>query len=101
MEVPLAYTDSQLSDFKAEFARRELVQYVVGALGLAAVVALFVVSHRTPSLIGDVDVRHATVAVLGTAYGLTYWNWRCPACRTYLGRRVRMKHCPNCGVALR
>lgn len=28
-------------------------------------------------------------------------NWRCPKCKTYLGRKTDPKYCSNCGVELR
>jgi len=29
------------------------------------------------------------------------WNWRCPACRAYLGKTTDARHCRRCGVLLR
>jgi hypothetical protein len=34
------------------------------------------------------------------AVGFSLWNWRCPACRGYLGRTFNPKFCQKCGVQL-
>ena len=31
---------------------------------------------------------------------VSFWNWRCPACRSYLGKTTDARHCRRCGVEL-
>ena len=39
------------------------------------------------------------LTVFGTVFSLR--NWRCPACRRYLGGSFDPEHCHRCGVRLR
>jgi hypothetical protein len=53
-----------------------------------------------------VDLNLATTKiafflVVAACVGFSWWNWRCPACKGYLGRGIEPRHCRNCGVELR
>ena len=44
-----------------------------------------------------------SVVCFGLVIGLTTFslvNWRCPACKSYLGKSVDAQHCRRCGVQL-
>jgi hypothetical protein len=41
------------------------------------------------------------VAALAAILIFTLQNWRCPACRKYLGKGAFPRFCPRCGVALK
>ena len=47
------------------------------------------------------DPQIARAILLIGAIGLTYLNWRCPACDAFLGRKSYPRHCHDCGVSLR
>ena len=40
-----------------------------------------------------------TVMLIGI-FAFSLWNWRCPSCRSYLGRNMYPKYCPICKVQL-
>jgi len=40
------------------------------------------------------------IVVVGTIV-FSFVNWRCPACRSYLGRRINPRFCGACGAQLR
>jgi hypothetical protein len=40
-------------------------------------------------------------AVFLGVLAFSLYNWRCPACRRYLGRTLNPKYCSRCGVQLR
>jgi rubrerythrin len=42
-----------------------------------------------------------TAGLLLAAAGFYWLNWRCPACKKYLGKELNPSHCPNCRVELR
>jgi hypothetical protein len=42
----------------------------------------------------------ALVAVGVAMTSFSLWNWRCPACRSYLGKTRDARHCRRCGVEL-
>ena len=42
------------------------------------------------------------IVVLGVlAASFSLYNWRCPACKRFLGRTLHPRFCPRCGVQLR
>ncbi len=50
-----------------------------------------------------IDPTYLGMGLVGVvvALGFSFWNWRCPACNTYLGRRFfNVRHCFSCGAQL-
>jgi hypothetical protein len=41
------------------------------------------------------------VFVIGALWVFTLLNWRCPACKTYLGHTLNPVFCSSCGARLR
>ena len=100
----MQYTEQQLSEFKAEFARRRKRQ-LLGSLPVVAAMLIFAVASQnaraplfglSPALAGGI----AFAVVLGTLV-FSLWNWRCPACNRYLGKGISPSFCSKCGVPLR
>src|SRR5690242_13062672 len=86
-----------------EFARRQRRQYLV-SLPTFCLFLLFIVFNDPKRLAAmglpsnaAVVVLLGVIAVLGV---FTFWNWRCPACNRYLGKKARPKLCRRCGVRL-
>jgi hypothetical protein len=86
-------------EIKEEFAKRRRRRWI----------ALFLVVLLWSFLILMVNVRKqvepesAMPIFLGSALALVafvLWDWRCPACRRFLGRIRNPNFCPRCGVAL-
>ena len=96
MTSPAAVGDD--GGIKAEFERRRRRQSVLALASVAclALMVLLLASGRagTPWFAG------AAVAVATLALA-AFFNWRCPACRVYLGRKPRYDVCPRCRAALR
>lgn len=40
-------------------------------------------------------------AVILGMIGFSFYNWRCPQCRKYLGRDINPRFCTKCGAQLR
>ena len=41
------------------------------------------------------------LASIGLALVGSFWNWRCPSCKSYFGKQFfRLKFCATCGVPL-
>src|SRR5215831_2293637 len=96
------YSPEQLLAFKAEYAVRRRRHNAV-----ITVFFIFCVIGSIMLLKYGSDPR----VVVGIAIGLiifdTFWNWRCPACRAYLGGAVgylggasSQNFCRNCGIPL-
>jgi hypothetical protein len=99
----LEYTDEQLVSFKQQFAlsRRRQIIMVIPLLGFFIAVGLLT-DRKTGLLLGvpRAVTLPAFFLVLGAAILFSLRNWRCPACKKYLGSG-RHRFCSNCGVALK
>ena len=93
------YTREQLAEFKAEFARRQKRQFAVAAIILLGVVSMILMRGHSPleTPAGLAVFVGAMIAILA----FSFQNWRCPACRKYLGKGGFPRFCPRCGVPLK
>lgn len=99
----MQYLEQQLADFKAEFAKRRKRQLLVSLPVVAAILIFAVASENAkvpffglpPAVVGGI----AFAVVLATL-AFSLWNWRCPACKRYLGKGISPSFCPKCGVPL-
>ena len=97
------FSPEQLLAFKAEYAvrRRRHNFAIIGSFIFCIIGSVMLMKYGS-------DPR----VVIGIALGLisfdTFWNWRCPACRAYLGGggagslggASSLNFCRNCGVPL-
>jgi len=85
----MEYTEEQRARFRSKFRRRRNWQFAAAA---AFVLAVFLKETRLGFLA-------ALLVMLGVLV-FSLYNWRCPACRKYLGRAMNPKVCARCGVVL-
>ena len=102
--ITASRTDEELAavhDAYAKLRRRQF--YATSPLLLFLLLELLMtVGVNVPSFI---DFRNrwtivTLVVVVGGMTGFSLWNWRCPACRSYLGKTSDARHCRRCGVEL-
>ncbi len=101
MEQP----SQQATAIKQEFGTRRNRQILLSI----AIIGSFILGAVALGEKGQAILGAGLSAVLGPvivlfgvfALGLSFWNWRCPACGRYLGRAMNPKFCAKCGVALR
>ena len=87
-------------DVKAEFDKRVLRQLAVSisAVGLAFLPMLM--EGREFAALRETIGPYRLIAIL-LLVGFSFWNWRCPACSAYLGKRsIYPQHCRSCSVEL-
>lgn len=99
----LEYTEEQLASFRQQFetSRKRQIIMVVPLLVFFVMVGLLT-DDKTGRLLGmprSVSLPFFFL-VLGSAILFSLRNWRCPACKHYLGSG-RHRFCSNCGVALK
>jgi hypothetical protein len=58
------------------------------------------VAHTVLGIPDSVGLPVFVVVALGTVV-FSFVNWRCPACRSYLGKRMNPRFCGSCGAQLR
>lgn len=97
------YIEQQLHDLRSEFAKRRRRQ-LLALIPVAAVVAVFFTANEKTgtSPLGPIAVvMPLALAVLVGVVIFSFANWRCPACKKYLGRSLNPRFCSDCGVELR
>jgi len=105
MQQPPQYTQQQLDDFKAEFAKRRRRQIFV-AIPFGALVVVALIARNNGDFLAKLPVSPpvfagAFITIIVAALAFSFINWRCPACNAYLGRSLGPSFCPRCGVELR
>jgi hypothetical protein len=99
------YTEEQKAAFRTEYAARRKKQLFISIpLAVFMIGVLLVLDEKakgpifgvSPSIVVAVL---AAVMVAGVVFSLL--NWRCPACRRYLGKHINPSFCHRCGVPLR
>jgi hypothetical protein len=99
----MQYIEQQITEFKAEFARRRKRQLLVTIPIVACIVLVRVFSREEDALVFGLPasvVIGAAFAVIAAVVAFTLWNWRCPACNKYLGKGMSPSFCSKCGVPL-
>lgn len=97
VEVPA----SELKALREEFGRRWWRQLAIsGQVLLFAFPAMIALDEASPS--GTPTWALVAVVVsLGIGLFGSFWNWRCPSCNSYFGKRfLGIKFCGSCGVPL-
>src|SRR5262245_60652108 len=98
----MEHTQEQLAGFREDYAKRRRRQLVLGAaLAVLALAAVPTSRGGGPEKAPGPEWVVAFVVFAVGALVFSLQNWRCPACRRYLGRTWNPRFCPHCGVALR
>jgi hypothetical protein len=99
----LTYTDSQVCEFQHQFAQRRKRQLFATIPVVGAVLLVIAADRLRTPVLGispSVMAPFAFAVVVGMVV-FTLVNWRCPACNSYLGKRLNPSFCSSCGVQLR
>jgi hypothetical protein len=87
-----------------EFRRRKERQfYAILATIFLMIAAIWKQSHPG-LLLGRLTlstVFWVELVLIGSFVLFSLFNWRCPACRKYLGRDINLSGCRKCGMKLR
>jgi rubrerythrin len=93
------YSQKQKADFEARFRQTKRYQ-VAAAVPVAGAVLLVVGAERYAADLGPMPVMLGAAFLVLVAAGFSWRNWRCPACRTFLGTSLNPSRCPGCGLRL-
>ena len=88
---------------KREFWQRQGRQFLAVAVAMFLVLFLAAVYKRS-DLFGEFSkgtLMAAQLVVIAAFIGFTAFNWRCPACKKYLGPDISRALCRKCGARLR
>ncbi len=95
--------DSNTEQIRREFRQRQSRQLRAIMVAVLIIVLLALVQKRS-DLFGEIPAKMVSglqVVVIGVFIGFTAFNWRCPACKKYLGPDIRRALCNKCGARLR
>jgi hypothetical protein len=88
-----------MQDFQVRRGRQLL------AIGVALFLVLFfAMLHKHPTILGEFSrnaIFEAQAIVIAAFIGYSSLNWRCPACKKFLGNDVNRRVCRKCGRRLR
>ena len=87
---------------KREYRARQTRQIIAMTVALFLVL-LAAVIYRRPDLFGEFNrgsLFAAQAITIATFFGFTSWNWRCPACSSYLSSDIHRSRCKKCGARL-
>ena len=95
--------DRNTEQVRREFRKRQSRQLLAIAIAVLTIVLLILVQRR-PDLFGEIPMKTIAglqLVVIATFVGFTAGNWRCPACKKYLGPDISRVLCRKCGARLR
>jgi hypothetical protein len=91
------------TDIFAAFKKRRSRQLVL----IVPLFAVFITAGYFSSTgikalnIGPLTLLCALGAIAAGVVAFSMYNWRCPACKKYLGKGLNPVYCPKCGKQLR
>ena len=99
----MQYTSDQESEHKRLFSQRRRRQFMLAVPLFAAIITVAVKSESaSPEILGIPEALYGPaflVLVVG-ALIFSFLNWRCPACKGYLGKAISPRFCVKCGAVL-
>lgn len=103
----MPYTPEQQREFARKFAvakRRQIIGMMLYAPFMAFLFILASTAEQTGSIAFGIPLFLFWSVFVGALLGMlifTLYNWRCPACHEYLGRKhLNPRYCPACGTQL-
>jgi len=86
-----------------EFKRRRKRQLILAVPLVAVMLVFFWVSdHQNTPVLGLQPSQFIWVMLAFVVFALAFslYNWRCPSCNSYLGKRINPSFCSSCGTKL-
>lgn len=87
----------------AEFRKRKFRQLLAAIPAIAAIVPLVMSEGAGPEGVWGLPIRvllPVCCVVILAVVVFSLFNWRCPACKAYLGKRMSPRFCSHCGAQL-
>ncbi len=103
MQPVTSFTEGQLAEFRRVFIVRRRLRRLVGSTSLTLLLAIVVLRLQGVEEVFGVPAdrwRVYLLAYVGLTVLVSLANWRCPACRRFLGRTGNPRFCVRCGAPL-
>ncbi len=82
----MTYTKDQEKIFKESFASRRRRQIALTFLWLAVTLVLLLIPRKAPA---SYILEPLLLLVLAATILVSFFNWRCPGCKAFLGKQTR------------
>jgi hypothetical protein len=85
-----------------DFRLRQSRQFFAIAITLILLIFLILI-YKRPDIFGNVTkhiILVAEVVTIAAFIGFSFFNWRCPSCKKYLGADINRLICRRCGTRL-
>lgn len=94
----------EVSKIKEEFKRRKKRQLMLAIPLIPCIFMVVLMGDNEAQILESITnfqllIGALVIIVIGLI--LSMINWRCPSCKSYLGKRMNPQFCSNCGVELR
>jgi hypothetical protein len=97
----MEYSTEEISRFQEEFAKKRRLQLlIIAPMFLILIVIVFFPAYGKEIGLTPENLKYGLLYYVILAVGLSFYNWRCPACGKYLGRSLWIKYCSKCGAPL-
>jgi rubrerythrin len=85
-----------------EFKKRRTRQ-LIAVIPILLAAATIAMTDESTGLLGVPSniIIPVAIVVLLAVVAFSMFNWRCPACQSYLGKGYNPQFCPKCGKKLR
>jgi hypothetical protein len=86
-----------------QFGVRQNRQSLAISVTLLLLLALTVV-YKRGDLFGEfskMSIVSAQIVTIAAFVAFSFFNWRCPSCKKYLGADINKRGCKRCGTRLR
>ena len=86
-----------------QFGVRQTRQSFAISVTLLLLVSLTVL-YKRPDLFGEfskMSIVSAQIVTIAAFVAFSFFNWRCPSCKKYLGADINKRGCKRCGTRLR
>ena len=100
----MEYTDQQKQEFKEQYAALSRRQIIATVPFVVILIAAVIFGEGDFIALSDFQETMLFIFFALGVVGMLIFslkNWRCPACKSYLGRGLGPKFCSKCGVALK
>ena len=95
-----SHPDPSVTD---EFQKRKLRQMMAAIPGVLVIVFLLAAEKAGPEGLVGIPIfvlGPVGIAIILAIVAFSLFNWRCPSCKKYLGKRMSPRFCAKCGVQL-
>ncbi len=88
-------------EIKSEFSKRKKYQFTVAIIAIIVICfSLYLKISGKDDEANENGTGRLMLYIMIPAILFSFYNWRCPNCKKYLGQRLNVTFCARCGSKL-